>query len=62
MSNIDLTGRLGWARTADGYTFYRQADGSYSDGDLYFASADDLRANADVTAWCAPLFSGQVTR
>jgi hypothetical protein len=58
MSNTDLTGRLGWARTSDGYTFFLQPDGSYTDGDLYFASADDLKANADVAAWGAPLFHG----
>lgn len=47
---------IGWAVTADGFTFYEQPDGSYTDGDLYFANADDLTRNTEVVKFCAPLF------
>lgn len=49
---------IGWAKTGQGYTFYEQPDGSYTDGDLYFANSNDLLLNHRHTlvTFCAPLF------
>lgn len=58
MSDLDLSGRMGWARTDDGYTLFRQDDGSYTDGDLYFASGDDLIKNNPGVIFCASLIHG----
>ena len=58
MSDLDFTGRRGWVRTTDGYTFYRQEDGSYTDGDLYFASGDDVIRNHPDAVFCASLIHG----
>lgn len=55
---VTFTRQLGWAVTDDGYTFWQQPDGSYTDGDLYFASSADLLRNypAHLVRFCAPLF------
>jgi len=35
--------------TEDGYTFTRQPDGSYTDGDLTYPDLDNLKQHVNVT-------------
>lgn len=35
-------------RTADGFTFVEQPDGTLTDGDLTFDSLEELQADSDV--------------
>lgn len=58
MNEVTFRKDIGWARTEDGFTFYEQPDGSYTDGDLYFANSNDLLLNmpGTVVSFCAPLF------
>jgi hypothetical protein len=49
---------IGEARTTDGFVFYEQPDGSYTDGDLYFANSNDLLSNnpGTIISFRAPIF------
>ena len=39
----------GWAKTSDGFIFFRQPDGTYTDGDLVYDSDEELaEADPDV--------------
>jgi hypothetical protein len=46
MTGPTLVTDLGSARTEDGFVFYRQPDGSYTDGDLYFTDEQNLELHA----------------
>ncbi len=54
----DISTYNGGARTADGYTLYEQADGSYTDGDLTFTTAKDLLLAHPDAVFFAPVFKG----
>jgi len=40
---MEFERNLGAAKTEDGYVFYLQPDGSYTDGDMRFSSAANLQ-------------------
>ena len=61
MSHDKVITTIGWAKTEDGYTFYEQPDGSYTDGDLYFANYRDVLDNNPGVSFCAPIFKGLPT-
>lgn len=44
----------GWAKTSDGYVFYRQDDGTYTDGDMWFNSDEELIAYDDGVVFEEP--------